>query len=215
MGTRFEDARVSRAMCEQMYLFSAHRSSSNWVLFVMGSRGTVYKVIMTSRRVCCSCPDFVHHGEHCKHVYFITRRILKEHDWDGRWTPFLSNKLDDMMTRRISMKQTMKRVRDDDKENCISKRARCDLDASDEPDCMICIQSMEKDPGWHCTTCEKKVAHMRCANRWFVKRSLDNHAPTCPHCSTEINSVMRGDLKLEIHESKFDPLVHLRHFTHP
>lgn len=215
----FDDNRVFRAMNEAMYLVSAHKAQTNWLFFVMGSRGQVYKLVFTQRRIVCACPDFNSHDSHCKHIYFIVFRVLKvtRDSWNGAWTPALSEALEGVMQMRTEAKRKRKRLAEEESQNKKSKTShRAIAHPKVEARCIICFLDLANagHPAWTCSICERAVAHESCANTWFIRSSMKQKTnPRCPNCNKDINDVDHESFKMELHQSKYDPFLRLNTFT--
>lgn len=72
--------RLKRARTQRLYIIEQVQPCADIILFrVMGSTGNLYDVELRSvpnRKWSCQCPDYQNYKSHCKHIYFVTERVL-------------------------------------------------------------------------------------------------------------------------------------------
>ena len=74
-----ERARRERAMTQPIFMIEFHLEDQAVRFDVLGTSKTVYQVTYpSSGALKCTCPDHVIHGNHCKHIFFITERVLQK-----------------------------------------------------------------------------------------------------------------------------------------
>lgn len=71
-------ARKQRAFHQPIYLLKMFPTNTQFErkFNVVGTTGNVYTVTI-NKRPSCSCPDYVHNKNVCKHIYFIMLRVMK------------------------------------------------------------------------------------------------------------------------------------------
>ena len=157
--------RYERALSQRMYLLSASRINEGraWEFKIEGSRGIPYLVRITENGSRCNCPD---KASVCKHIMFISLRVLRYNNVETRLTGSMDEALS-LLLVRIESKQsvTISENVDGDKEKIIEGES-----------CSICFEDFKSvNECSFCTTC-KKAIHKECIKVWLRQRL------TCPLC---------------------------------
>lgn len=105
--------RIKRALSQRMFLLNAKRDKDQWIFQIEGSRGVSYTVKMpilisdstSVTSACCTCPDYERRRLLCKHIMFISIRVLKMHGCSSFIDKEMDSKLSYITERDVSKKQ--------------------------------------------------------------------------------------------------------------
>lgn len=155
-------ARKQRAQTQRMFLLDANRKSEQlWEFDIQGSRGIPYKIVMHTRGASCTCPDNSRSQGRCKHVFFISLRVLGE----DRASLMMTKSMDDRLSNLLLP---------NDKQDDASTGE--DTQQLKNKSCPICFDEFDsKEPVEVCHTCHH-AAHKICITIWVKQK------PTCPLC---------------------------------
>ena len=166
-----ESSRKQSAVSQRIYLLDAQHTQNGWDFTVRGSSGKDYRVLLLSKGVECSCPDFKWRKRICKHLYFIVGRIAGDNPTlnllgsDPNINIFdINPNLHKLLLDRISRKNIYD-------EECNPKQSR-------NVDCIICFEPLDTNEEDVCCKVCNYTYHNECINKWF--ESSTNKS--CPHC---------------------------------
>jgi predicted nucleic acid-binding Zn finger protein len=187
--------RLERAETQRLYLVERNQTSEASCDFVvLGSTGNVYTV-QIGEIPTCTCPDFVRKKDLCKHIMFVTLKVigLDKHDPRSYQRAYVPSELSDMMqmleNRRVgggtlaneSVRQNYAQLKRGegapDEDPGYAPRRPLEEDS----DCPICFDSLGSGSGpqilTYCRgTCGANF-HADCIRAWKTRGR-----PTCPNC---------------------------------
>lgn len=221
------DRRMNKALTEHMFLLSAHRHKNGWLLFIKGSTGKHYKIVISKHKFGCDCIDFQFTEVCCKHIYFIVGRILNEKTMMKNLDPLnpWSLELDEKLSRLFNNRkyqiacENKKRNRDNNTNSTKLKRIKSYEETktteviTELPKCAICYEDISTSQmKWSCKTCVSSHFHEPCINLWFIKTcSKRKGIPHCPLCRTPIIQEVKEEKITKL--NKTDPFLHFTEFT--
>eukprot|EP00747_Dinoflagellata_sp_TGD_P032763 gnl/TRDRNA2_/TRDRNA2_136194_c1_seq1.p1 gnl/TRDRNA2_/TRDRNA2_136194_c1~~gnl/TRDRNA2_/TRDRNA2_136194_c1_seq1.p1 ORF type:complete len:581 (+),score=77.73 gnl/TRDRNA2_/TRDRNA2_136194_c1_seq1:704-2446(+) len=204
--------RIERALNHRLYLLARRTlpadkaaSCSGVQLDILGSTGNVYHVKLHSSGCECSCLDFAKAGGVCKHLLFVTLRVLRLPSDDYRvWqTSYTRSELQPIVARLGSDTEpnmTSELPSGVQADAVVLRGYRQALgDDGQQPtrrplpaDCPICFEEMLEAPEGSaaaaaivfCRTCGHNV-HADCQCRWAAVASAGNVCPMCRSPWTE------------------------------
>lgn len=164
--------RINRALNQKIFLLKANFNDGVWTFYVQGTTFNTYEVIISDKKVECSCPDCQTRGYTCKHIIFIVGKVAKNEKKLKEITlnP-LSVKLDQELTDSLTSRLT-KRMEKKIKNNLIEI-----VEEENQEDCIICfdpITSINREEQ-QCKVCGI-IYHTACINKWLKNSGL------CCHC---------------------------------
>ena len=175
-------ARLQRALTQRMFLLKATRGvdyagQAEWAFTVEGASGTPYKVVLSHGRHSCACMDFRLRRQPCKHIAFITVRVLRT----AKPHLYMSEELDVMLTKRFT--EATGGAAEDQKAAAAAAAANVNL--NDDP-CPVCYEEFTEADRVKisvCGTC-KKAVHNECLERWLKSAPRMGAQSACFYCRT-------------------------------
>jgi hypothetical protein len=165
-------------MTQPIFMMEFHLGDKEVKFDVLGTSKTVYQVTYPSRGALkCTCPDHVIHENQCKHIFFITEKVLRRQDTLGLGNHTSWEERRENMAKRLS--HLITHGRDDGESDVLAdedvvNRYREMLTgvATNErehrnPECGVCLTDFsEGERGLHvCATCLNAV-HAQCWSMW-------------------------------------------------
>ena len=182
-----------RGLTQKIYLLGADFKKGKWTLEVKGTTNNIYKIILSKKKVSCSCPDFARRKELCKHFFYVTGKILSNLEITDEIETVNSIKYNiDFISE--SLKHIL--LQKDDKKTKKTENCKSDYDKNDY--CCICFDELGKDVCF-CTFCKKPI-HNNCMKIWLRKKN------NCPLC----RSLWKKDKDSENETSSSDPLKYFK-----
>lgn len=175
--------RIDRALSQKMYLLYfgignvMYHGHPDVGFVVSGSVGVKYRIIIGTRGMSCTCPDFKLNSSICKHIYFIFGKIMK---YDISTLRGLCENMniyqyfsDFLETLQSHLKQKV--TRDLNVQNVRNNEY-----------CVICFEEFQFTEGSSaiyekCQHCQN-IFHKECIVRWRMNKN------TCPLCNTTYTS---------------------------
>ncbi|CAE7727085.1 MAP3K1, partial [Symbiodinium necroappetens] len=178
--------RIDRAFGHRLYFLARSESGPGEKLDVLGSTGNVYHVDLQPQGNSCTCLDFAKGGGVCKHLLFVTLRVLKLARDDHRvWqTGFTSSELAPLVEKLRSeeFRAAAAGVQADATIMRGYRKVQGSQDAVERQplpaDCPICFEQIESEEAAEfCRTCGHNV-HADCRRRWAAASGQSS----CPMC---------------------------------
>eukprot|EP00439_Symbiodinium_sp_Y106_P085100 s548_g27.t1 len=178
--------RIDRAFGHRLYFLARSESGSGEKLDVLGSTGNVYHVELQPQGNSCTCLDFAKGGGVCKHLLFVTLRVLKLARDDHRvWqTGFTSSELAPLLEKLRS--EEFRAAAAGVQADATIMRGYRKVQGSQDAvlrqplpaDCPICFEQIESEEAAEfCRTCGHNV-HADCRRRWAAASGQSS----CPMC---------------------------------
>jgi hypothetical protein len=161
-----DQSRVTRSKTQKMYLLGTNKLEDlNWVFDVQGSTGKNYKINIQENKSTCTCIDFKLRKNTCKHIMFISTRVLKQNDIAVKMTKSLSESLENIVEKYKNVVESVSEQ--------IHK----------EDTCVICYEDYQSTD--KCDFCEicKNGFHCKCMEIWLKQQN------NCPLCRSSWNVV--------------------------
>ena len=200
--------RIDRAFGHRLYFLARARSGSGGSgekLDVLGSTGNVYHVELLPEGNSCTCLDFAKGGGVCKHLLFVTLRVLKlERDDHRVWqTGLTPSELAPIIQKLRGEEFRAAGVQADATVMRGYREAQGSQDAVvRQPlpaDCPICFEQIEtEEAADFCRTCGHNL-HTDCRQRWAAA-SKQNSCPMCrsPWLASESSEAAQANAPLNL-----------------
>jgi hypothetical protein len=177
------DARVrrERGMTQPIFMMDFHVEEDCVKFDVLGTSKVVYEVVYPSHgKVKCSCPDHVIHCNTCKHIFFITEKLLRvptDQDWTAT-RDRIAKRLSHLGNGNGGEADVLADRRDVERYQEILA-ADAQAPAHRNPECGICLTDFADEKGLlHvCGTCLNAV-HEVCWRKWCGAKA----ARKCAYC---------------------------------
>ncbi|CAE7765455.1 dclre1 [Symbiodinium pilosum] len=178
--------RIDRAFSHRLYFLARAPKGSGEKIDVLGSTGNVYHVELLPEGNSCTCLDFAKGGGVCKHLLFVSLRVLKlardDHRvWQTGLTPSELKPLVDKLQSE-EFRAAAAGVQAD----ATVMRGYRQVQGSQEvavrqplpADCPICFEQIESEEAADfCRTCGHNL-HTDCRHRWAAASGQTS----CPMC---------------------------------
>ena len=192
--------RIERCYTDNIYLIESlppeEKYPNQRVYVIMGHSGKIYNVTI-SNVPNCTCPDFVHKGNRCKHIYFVLMRIMNIINYSEKY--FSDEQLLDMFMNIPPVAKNL--IYEGEKLNQEEKEVNQKFDKGDI--CPICLDPLEngKDLDFCRFSCGKTI-HKKCFSmwektkgsicvfcraQWYSKFPVKNHKKVSMHPIESIN----------------------------
>jgi hypothetical protein len=152
-----------------MYLLHAEKLSDDdigWEFTIEGSRGIAYTITMDAEGAHCTCPDRAGRAKTgaCKHIIFVSTRVLKMGKASHKMTKSMDGKLTSLLVKRLQV----------------------DVDLAGQQNkplvgesCPICFDDyQEEEECAFCSQCRNGI-HKECLVLWLKQKQ------SCPLCRTK------------------------------
>jgi Zn finger protein HypA/HybF involved in hydrogenase expression len=197
-----------------------NKETFGWQFVIEGSRGTNYRVSITTESASCTCPDCSQRARACKHIYFVLCRVARAFDF-VQYLPSsqldkikLNNELNALLETRLVHRHNReeKEGEKNDIENEIKRKGNT-TKVRNSDNCPICFDEVDVAYLVEDFLPEIYNSHslIRCEQCWYcfhhdcIKRALRRSA-RCPMCNTYMRMPTlrprdRGvDLKLPVND---------------
>lgn len=153
-----DQSRIIRSKTQKMYLLGTNKLGPlNWLFEVQGSTGKNYNINMDENMSTCTCIDFKLRKNTCKHIMFISTRVLKQNDIVVKMSTEVSESLNELIEKYKNI----------DKDT---------VEVHKEDACVICYEDYSStDKCDFCTVC-KNGFHCKCMEIWLKQQ---NNCPLC------------------------------------
>jgi hypothetical protein len=163
-----DQSRITRSKTDKIYLLGTHKSGDlDWIFDVQGSTGKNYKINICKNESKCTCIDFKLRKNTCKHIMFISTRVLKQNSIAVKMTKELSESLENIIDEYKNLNVTRKIHKED---VCVI----CYEDYSTTDNCDICSVC---NNGFHCKCMEIWLKQQNncplCRSSWNTKNIID------------------------------------------
>ena len=157
-------ARIERCYTDNIYLIESLPPEDTYpyqrIYVIMGHSGKIYNVTI-SNVPNCTCPDFVHKGHRCKHIYFVLMRIMNIINYKEKY--FSDEQLLEMFLNVPPVAKNL--MYEGEKISEEEKEVNQKFDKGDI--CPICLDPLEngKDLDFCRYSCGKTI-HKKCFSMW-------------------------------------------------
>ena len=170
-----EETRFDRALGQRMYLLGAERQGEReWTFTIEGSRGIPYRIYMNASKSTCTCPDFMRRRSTCKHIIFVSTRVLRMSTYSAIITSSMDQSLSSLLlqSKEASEKEATDALLEPNEEGGDEPAKK--LDGS----CPICFDDFESSDESKCEWCStcKNPIHKACLGIWLRQKQ------NCPLC---------------------------------
>jgi hypothetical protein len=181
------DFRLRNALTQNIYLVKMEsvtvKNHETIVFHVLGNSKTVYKITFTENdEKKCTCPDnrFRHEVTSCKHIYFITNRLLEKKDLKFQEiSNFVINKLPHLNNDSIALKYAKAL----DANNNLKIPDTVEIFFRNQ-ECHVCLEDLPQNIDlFICDVC-KNALHSNCWVKW---KSFNRNA-LCIYCRSKVNT---------------------------
>ena len=196
--------KILKSISEQIYLIYYKKYNKDYVFYVLGTTGFLYKVIINENNVKCNCENF-EYSKICKHICFIYFKVMKLFNYNYsnyeiklvsnnalRKTNYFNN-LILSENELIEFKYRFNRIHKNVKSsffnssyyykflNFVNSRTFTlnSIKNNESKQCIICLQ--DDCNLLKCPICTSSY-HKDCLLKWF--KNLDNKK--CPTCSSYV-----------------------------
>ncbi len=161
-----EETRKDRGIKQKFYLINITKTEeeNTWSIVLEGLTNR-YTVNLSPDTINCNCPDYVHRGQICKHLFFIILKIagcyeiLLDHDIIA----FKKIKNDNFEKLDQKIKKKLQEYKDTNDLNNPSKKQKIAYE------CLICFEEINSDQNeLECTSQCHKHFHKSCLQKWLA-----------------------------------------------